>query len=58
MPHGALQGAFLELALDQIVLGAGVQRLVQFYPDAAPARLELGTAVRSGWWSPAPLRPS
>lgn len=35
-----------------------LQRLVQFYPDAAPARLELGTAVRSGWWSPAPLRPS
>ena len=35
-----------------------LQRLVQFYPDAQPARLELGTAVRSGWWSPAPLRRS
>ncbi len=35
-----------------------LQRLVQFYPDARPARLELGTAVRSGWWSPAPLRRS
>ena len=35
-----------------------LQRLVQFYPDAQPARLDLGTAVRSGWWSPAPLRRS
>jgi arabinosyltransferase C len=35
-----------------------LQRLVPFYPDAEPARLELGTATRSGWWSPAPLRPS
>jgi len=35
-----------------------LQRLVPFYPAAAPARLELGTAVRNGWWSPAPLRPT
>ena len=35
-----------------------LQRLRQFYPDAAPAELELGTATRSGLWSPAPLRPS
>ncbi|MFN8101759.1 MAG: arabinosyltransferase domain-containing protein [Mycobacterium sp.] len=35
-----------------------LQRLMQFYPDAQPARLQLGTAVRSGWWSPAPLRRS
>ncbi len=35
-----------------------LQRLVQFYPNAEPARLELGTATRSGWWSPAPLRAS
>lgn len=28
-----------------------LQRLVQFYPDAQPARLELGTATRSGLWS-------
>jgi len=35
-----------------------LQRLVQFYPGAEPARLELGTATRSGWWSPAPLRRS
>ena len=27
-----------------------------FYPDAQPARLDLGTATRSGLWSPAPLR--
>lgn len=33
-----------------------LQRLVQFYPDAQPARLELGTATRSGLSSPAPLR--
>lgn len=33
-----------------------LQRLVQFYPDAQPARLDLGTATRSGLWSPAPLR--
>ena len=35
-----------------------LQRLTLFYPDAAPARLDLGTAVRSGFWSPAPLRPT
>ncbi len=35
-----------------------LQRLVMFDPDAQPARLELGTATRSGWWSPAPLRAS
>jgi arabinosyltransferase C len=35
-----------------------LQRLTLFYPDATPARLELGTATRSGFWSPAPLRPT
>ena len=35
-----------------------LQRLTPFYPDAAPARLDLGTAIRSGFWSPAPLRPT
>ncbi|MEI6252857.1 MAG: arabinosyltransferase C-terminal domain-containing protein, partial [Mycobacteriaceae bacterium] len=35
-----------------------LQRLMLYYPDATPARLELGTATRSGWWSPAPLRPT
>ncbi len=35
-----------------------LQRLTLYYPDATPARLELGTATRSGWWSPAPLRPT
>jgi len=35
-----------------------LQRLVLNYPDATPARLDLGTATRSGWWSPAPLRPT
>ncbi|CAN3131415.1 arabinosyltransferase domain-containing protein [Mycobacterium sp. smrl_JER01] len=33
-----------------------LQRLVPFYPDAEPARLDLGTEQRSGLWSPAPLR--
>jgi arabinosyltransferase C len=33
-----------------------LQRLTPFYPDADPARLDLGTATRSGLWSPAPLR--
>ncbi len=35
-----------------------LQQLVQYYPSAQPARLDLGTAIRSGWWSPAPLRRS
>lgn len=35
-----------------------LQRLALFYPGATPARLDLGTATRSGWWSPAPLRPT
>jgi arabinosyltransferase C len=35
-----------------------LQRLTPWYPDAQPARLDLGTAIRSGWWSPAPLRHS
>ncbi|MDA4085360.1 putative arabinosyltransferase C [Mycolicibacterium hassiacum DSM 44199] len=33
-----------------------LQQLTQWYPDAEPARLDLGTATRSGLWSPAPLR--
>ena len=33
-----------------------LQRLVPYYPDAEPARLDLGTTTRSGLWSPAPLR--
>ncbi len=35
-----------------------LQRLNPFYPAAQPARLDLGTATRSGLWSPAPLRPT
>jgi len=35
-----------------------LQRLAPFYPNATPARIELGTATRTGWWSPAPLRQS
>ncbi len=35
-----------------------LQRLTLYYPTATPARLDLGTATRSGWWSPAPLRPT
>lgn len=35
-----------------------LQRLTLYYPDATPARLSLGTATRSGFWSPAPLRPT
>jgi len=27
-----------------------------YYPNAEPARLDLGSATRSGLWSPAPLR--
>jgi arabinosyltransferase C len=33
-----------------------LQRLTPYYPDAQPARLELGTVTRSGLWNPAPLR--
>ena len=33
-----------------------LQRLTPYYPNAEPARLELGTATRSGLWNPAPLR--
>ncbi|OBJ79463.1 arabinosyltransferase [Mycobacterium gordonae] len=35
-----------------------LQRLTPFYPEATPARLELGTVTRSGLWDPAPLRKS
>ena len=35
-----------------------LQRLTPYYPDAVPARLELGTVTRSGLWDPAPLRKS
>lgn len=33
-----------------------LQRLTPYYPDAQPARLQLGAATRSGLWNPAPLR--
>jgi arabinosyltransferase C len=33
-----------------------LQRLTPYYPNAQPARLDLGSATRSGLWSPAPLR--
>lgn len=33
-----------------------LQQLTPYYPDAAPAHLDLGSATRSGLWSPAPLR--
>jgi arabinosyltransferase C len=33
-----------------------LQRLTPYYPNAQPARLDLGSANRSGLWSPAPLR--
>lgn len=33
-----------------------LQQLTPYYPDAEPARIDLGTATRSGLWSPAPLR--
>ncbi|MGU3502739.1 arabinosyltransferase domain-containing protein [Mycobacterium sp. C31M] len=35
-----------------------LQQLRQWYPNAKPAELELGTATRGGLWSPAPLRTS
>jgi len=34
----------------------GLQQLNLYYPNAQPARLDLGSATRSGLWSPAPLR--
>ena len=33
-----------------------LQQLTPWYPNAAPARLDLGTATRSGLWTPGPLR--
>jgi arabinosyltransferase C len=33
-----------------------LQQLTLYYPNAQTARLDLGSATRSGWWSPAPLR--
>ena len=33
-----------------------LQRLTPYYPNAQPARLQLGMATRSGLWNPAPLR--
>jgi arabinosyltransferase C len=33
-----------------------LQQLMPYYPNAQPARLDLGTVTRSGLWSPAPLR--
>ena len=33
-----------------------LQRLTLYYPEAKPARLDLGSATRSGLWSPAPMR--
>ncbi|KAA8960483.1 arabinosyltransferase domain-containing protein [Mycobacterium sp.] len=33
-----------------------LQQLTPYYPDATPARLDLGSRTRSGLWSPAPLR--
>ena len=35
-----------------------LQRLTSYYPDATPARLNLGSATRSGLWRPGPLRPT
>src|SRR5262249_18873310 len=32
-----------------------LQRLTLYYPDAEPARLDLGSATRSGLWSSAPM---
>jgi arabinosyltransferase C len=33
-----------------------LQKLTRWYPGAQTARLDLGTATRTGWWSPGPLR--
>jgi arabinosyltransferase C len=33
-----------------------LQQLTPYYPGATPARLDLGSATRSGLWSPGPLR--
>jgi len=34
----------------------GLQRFTLYYPDAKPARIDLGSTTRSGLWSPAPMR--
>ncbi len=33
-----------------------LQKLTPWYPNAEPARVDLGTATRSGLWTPGPLR--
>ena len=33
-----------------------LQRLNLYYPDAKPARIDIGSATRSGLWSPGPMR--
>ncbi|MDP9164678.1 MAG: arabinosyltransferase domain-containing protein [Actinomycetota bacterium] len=33
-----------------------LQKLTPWYPNAQPARVDLGTATRSGLWTPGPLR--
>jgi len=35
-----------------------LQRFTQYYPEARPAAIDVGTATRSGLWRPAPLRHS
>ena len=35
-----------------------IQQLTPYYPSEQPAQLDLGSATRSGLWSPAPLRRS
>lgn len=35
-----------------------LQQFTRYYPEAQPARIDLGSATRSGLWSPAPLRHS
>ncbi|BBY81427.1 arabinosyltransferase [Mycolicibacterium pulveris] len=44
------------LANDWMRDWGALQRLTPYYPDAEPARIDLGSATRSGLWSPAPLR--
>jgi arabinosyltransferase B len=33
-----------------------LERYDRYYPDAVPAQIDTNTVIRSGFWSPAPIR--
>ncbi|BCI92654.1 hypothetical protein NIIDMKKI_78600 [Mycobacterium kansasii] len=46
-----------QLSQGRLVPGLGLAAAADpYYPDAEPARLQLGTVTRSGLWNPAPMR--